>query len=226
MGHLGLERGDPGLDPFDPALDMRGVLLELGLQVGLARRDLAIGLFADPGHLRLGPVADGDDVVVGGLAQLGGTVGGTGLDRFDVRLRFGLELLQGRGARRFGRALHGAGEVGQELAGLLGGGVRRSCRNAVGNGRMHGGFLGDDGLGGRLVCLGGGLGGLGHGRRIGGRHRGVGGRGFSGRSLVGRGLGDIGRAIGVTGRVFALAGRLVVPCSTGAGSRPGIQSLP
>jgi hypothetical protein len=122
--------------------------VDLALEAGLAMGDALVGLFADPGDLGLGPLADGGDVVVGLLAQLAGLDRGRCVDVLDVALGVGGEARERVGLRRLGRALHGLGEIGHELVGL--GGLPAGRRSVGGRGGIRSRVD-------RLVALGGGL---------------------------------------------------------------------
>ena len=108
VGHLGLEGVDATLDALDASLDVGRVGVDLALEASLAVGDALVGLFADPGDLGLGPVADRRDVIVGLLAQLGRLDGGRRVDRLDVGLGIGAEARERVGLGGLRRALHGA----------------------------------------------------------------------------------------------------------------------
>ena len=90
--------------------------------------DPLVGLLADPGDLVLRPLADAGDVLVRPLAQLGRLVGGAGVDRLDVRLCLGRELLENVGSGRSAAVCMALVRSAMNLLGL---------RDAAGAGTGH-----------------------------------------------------------------------------------------
>ena len=105
--HLRLVSGDPRLDAPDARLDGGRMLADLPLKGFLAVCDALVRLFADPGDLRLGPLADRRDIVVGALAKLRSLRCRIGVDELDVALRLGTQSLQRVGSSGLCGSLHG-----------------------------------------------------------------------------------------------------------------------
>ena len=115
------------LDPLDPPLDRAGVRPRAPRSRSALRSEMRlVGLLADPGDLGLRPVADARDVVIGHACAARPPLRRRrhGWPR-RAALASALNRSSGLVAGGLRGGLHGAGQVGHELVGLLARGLGR-----------------------------------------------------------------------------------------------------